>query len=61
MEAKEAEGHPVHHLLLGSGAVIVEGLDLGEVEPGRTYEFVCLPLKILGGDGGPARALLIER
>jgi arylformamidase len=61
VEAKASEGHPVHHLLLGNGAVIVEGLDLGGVEPGRLYEFVCLPLKILAGDGGPARALLIER
>lgn len=61
VEAEDAASNPVHHLLLGAGAVIVEGLDLGNVEPGRTYEFVCLPLKILGGDGGPARALLIER
>ena len=61
VEAKGAESHPVHHLLLESGAVIVEGLDLGKVEPGRSYELVCLPLKILGGDGGPARAILIER
>jgi arylformamidase len=60
IEKRGAEGHPVHRSLLGSGVVIVEGLDLGEVEPGP-YDLVCLPLKILDGDGGPARAVLIWR
>ena len=59
VEQRGAEGHPVHHLLLVNSVVIVEGLDLGEVEPGE-YELVCLPLRILGGDGGPARAVLIQ-
>jgi arylformamidase len=58
IEQRGAPGHPVHHTLLENGVVIVEGLDLGNVEPGR-YELVCLPLKILDGDGGPARAVLI--
>jgi arylformamidase len=60
VEKMGAEGHPVHHLLLESGVVIAEGLNLDGVEPG-VYELVCLPLKILGGDGGPARAVLIQR
>jgi arylformamidase len=60
IEERGAQGHPVHRSLLEHGVVIVEGLDLGEVEPGA-YELVCLPLKILDGDGGPARAVLIER
>lgn len=51
--------HPVHRTLLGGGAIIVEGLNLGEVEPGE-YLLSCLPLKILDGDGAPARAALIE-
>jgi len=59
IEERGAEGHPVHRSLLESGVVIVEGLDLDEVEPGP-YELVCLPLKILDGDGGPARAVLIR-
>jgi arylformamidase len=59
IERRGAEGHPVHRTLLQSGVVIVEGLDLWGVEPG-SYELVCLPLKIVGGDGGPARALLVE-
>ncbi|MGH2655300.1 MAG: cyclase family protein [Actinomycetota bacterium] len=50
---------PVHRTLLGGGVVIVEGLDLSTVDPGP-YTLVCAPLKILGGDGAPARALLIE-
>jgi len=58
VEQKGAPGHPVHHILLGKGVVIVEGLDLGEVEPGP-YTLACLPLKLLDGDGGPARAMLI--
>jgi arylformamidase len=58
VEQKGAEGHPVHHILLENGVVIVEGLNLGDVEPG-TYTLACLPLKIVDGDGGPARAILI--
>jgi arylformamidase len=50
---------PVHHTLLGGGVVVVEGLDLSNVTPGP-YTFVCAPLKIIGGDGAPARALLFQ-
>jgi arylformamidase len=50
---------PVHRTLLGGGVVIVEGLDLSTVDPGP-YTLVCAPLKVLGGDGAPARVLLIE-
>jgi arylformamidase len=50
---------PVHHTLLENGVVIVEGLNLSVVEPGR-YTLACLPLLITGGDGGPARAILVE-
>jgi arylformamidase len=53
------EQYPVHRILLGAGVVIVEGLDLAAVAPGP-YEFVCLPLRIVGGDGAPARAVLIR-
>lgn len=49
-----------HHALLGAGVVIVEGLDLSEVEPGE-YEMACLPLRIVGGDGAPARVVLRAR
>jgi arylformamidase len=51
--------HDAHRELLGAGVVPVEGLDLREIEPGA-YTLVCLPLDIVGSDGGPARAVLIE-
>jgi len=47
----------VHRTLLGNGVVILEGLDLAEV-PAGLYELVCLPLRLAGGAGAPARALL---
>jgi len=48
---------PVHHELLERGVVILEGLLLDGVAPGR-YELSCLPLPVKGGDGAPARAVL---
>jgi arylformamidase len=59
IEKRGTPGHPTHVTLLRSGVVIVEGLDLSGVEPGP-YTLVCLPLKVVGGDGAPARAILIE-
>lgn len=49
--------HRTHHTLLDSGVIIVEGLQLSEPPEGE-YEFVCLPLKLEGCDGAPARAIL---
>jgi len=49
-----------HQALLGAGVVIVEGLDLSEVEPGD-YDMACLPLRIVGADGAPARVVLRAR
>ena len=51
------EGAETHRILLGAGVWAIEGLDLSGVEAG-SYELVCLPLKILNGDGAPARAML---
>jgi len=50
---------PAHHILLGAGTAIVEGLDLTGVPPGD-YELLCLPLKIKDSDGAPARVFLRE-
>ena len=47
----------VHLAFLRAGVTIVEGLLLAGVEAGR-YELICLPLRLEGGDGAPARALL---
>lgn len=49
--------HRTHKTLLGAGVVIVEGLALIEPQPG-TYDFICLPLRLIGIDGAPARAIL---
>jgi arylformamidase len=46
-----------HQALLGAGVWIIEGLNLSGVEPGA-YELICLPIKLIGSDGAPARALL---
>ena len=51
---------PAHRALLGAGVIVLEGLDLSEVEPGE-YEMACLPLRIAGGDGAPARVVLRSR
>jgi arylformamidase len=55
-------GDPVdtHRAFLGAGVVVVEGTDLRAVEPGP-YELLCLPLRLVGSDGAPARALLRAR
>ena len=50
--------HKSHRTLLGHSVVIVEGLDLS-LPPAGEYEFICLPLRIEGCDGAPARAVLI--
>ena len=52
--------HRTHRTLLEKNIVIVEGLNLSGIEPG-TYDFVCLPLRLEGLDGAPARAVLIDR
>jgi arylformamidase len=53
-------GRETHLALLSSGVWIIEGLALGAVAPGD-YELVCLPLRIVGVDGAPARAMLRTR
>lgn len=53
------EDFATHHELLGRGVVVIEGLDLSEVGPG-TYEMTCLPLRIAGAEGAPARVVLRE-
>jgi arylformamidase len=46
-----------HRILLSAGVWIVEGLDLTPAKPG-TYDLICLPLRVAGADGAPARAIL---
>jgi arylformamidase len=53
------QSRPTHEILLGAKIVILEGVDLSAVSPGH-YTLYCLPLKLDGADGAPARALLME-
>jgi arylformamidase len=57
IESDPSGRFPVHHRLLGGGALILEGLLLGDA-PAGAYELECLPLRLREGDGGPARVLL---
>jgi arylformamidase len=51
--------HKTHRTLLERSVVILEGLDLSVPAPGK-YELICLPLRIEGCDGAPARAVLVS-
>ena len=55
-----SKDHPAHHTLLEAGVVVVEGLDLSQVEPGE-YDMTCLPLRVAGAEGAPARVVLKPR
>ena len=51
------DGPEVHEILLKAGVVILEGLNLLGVVPGR-YHLICLPLKLMGVEAAQARAVL---
>jgi arylformamidase len=57
VEVFKTPGAPAHHVLLAGGTIVIEGLNLRDVEPG-VYEMLCLPLKVVGSDGAPARVVL---
>ena len=57
--APYSESVPTHIVLLKAGIVVLEGLNLSNIMRGF-YELYCLPLKISGADGAPARAILIQ-
>jgi arylformamidase len=59
IEKFAASPHEVHETLLASGVVILEGVDLRRVEAG-SYYLVCAPLNVVGAEGAPARAFLID-
>jgi arylformamidase len=48
---------PVHHILIAAGVLIVEGVHLLDA-PAGPCQIYCLPMKIKGGDGAPARVLI---
>ncbi|WP_321507969.1 cyclase family protein [uncultured Methanoregula sp.] len=51
------DGPQTHQILLAAGIIVLEGLDLFNVNQGE-YDLICLPLKIIGAEGAPARAVL---
>lgn len=51
------DNEETHRVLLGAGTASIEGLDLADVR-GGDYELRCLPLRVAGADGAPARVLL---
>ncbi len=52
-----SNGVKTHQVLLEANVVVLEGLNLSEVVTGE-YELICLPLKLVGAEGAPARVLL---
>ena len=50
-------GHPVHRKLLGGEVLLLEGLVLDDVSPGF-YDLIALPIRLVGTEGAPVRALL---
>jgi arylformamidase len=59
VEAFSDRDFRVHHALLEAGVVIVEGLNLSRV-PAGPCQLVCLPLKVKGSEGAPARVLVMR-
>jgi arylformamidase len=57
IEQFDAQQPVAHRTLLGAEVIIVEGLDLRAV-PAGDYELICLPLRLAGLDGAPARVVL---
>lgn len=57
VEPYGSKEHPVHHILLGAGVVIIEGLNLSAV-PAGDYQLMALPLRLRDADGSPARVVL---
>ncbi len=53
------QSRPTHEAFLKAGVLIIEGLDLSQVGEGY-YSLFCLPLKLAGSDGAPARVILVE-
>lgn len=53
----KSEKHPSHFVLLGQNVVIIEGLNLSRVNPGK-YHMTALPLNLQGVDGAPTRVIL---
>ena len=58
--AFEKDGRETHLALLGAGIWVIEGLNLSKVRPGPV-DLICLPLKLEGAEGAPARVVVRQR
>ena len=54
------DGVESHQVILGAGIWVIEGLYLRDISPGE-YDLICLPLKTVGVEGAPSRAVLRKR
>ena len=52
------KSRPTHETLLKARMVVIEGLNLSGVTAGL-YQLYCLPAKLVGSDGAPARVVLV--
>jgi arylformamidase len=60
MDAFDSKDLPAHNRLNRHAIAILEGIDLSSVKPGE-YELIALPLRLVGADASPVRAVLVER
>ncbi|MDI9521362.1 MAG: cyclase family protein [Bacillota bacterium] len=56
---RDQPGYPTHLTFMNNYVLILEGLDLKNAKEGR-QTLIVLPLKILGAEGAPARAVLVD-
>ena len=57
VDSRDSRNLPVHHMLFSGNACLLENLDLRRVPPGD-YELFAFPLKLMGMDAAPVRAVL---
>jgi arylformamidase len=57
VDPQDSKDLPSHHALLAAGVRILEGIDLEGVPEGD-YELIALPLRLVGVDSSPVRAVL---
>ena len=60
IDSFHSPNHPTHFVLLPNNIVVLEGLDLRQVAPGR-YHMVALPLNLQRADGAPTRVILARQ
>lgn len=59
VDSRESKSLPVHHMLFSGNACLLENLDLRRIPPGE-FELIAFPMKVMGMDAVPVRAVLRE-